>query len=249
MLDLGEYRWQRALLSIGDYLLRKGRNVSFLGNSATDEASWKRLLRGTRGRISNKREILRQLWDLLSPDDDLSIQLDDIIDASKQIGPWLESIVHCPEAIEYCENNYIRIEDFETIYLLKRAQMNGYHAELFTYCLYKKLRKRNNDFSVLCFSYNQVTDTYSEPCLLMEYDYQDDEVRFDIYYQNGEYRIKIAKTECEKIANFDETLKKAGFIEGNDLFQIKSSRSDIEKLLNELDRALFTEFNDEADHD
>ena len=46
--DHGKYRWQRALLSIGDYLLPSGtQNISFLVNSSTDPASWKRLLKGT----------------------------------------------------------------------------------------------------------------------------------------------------------------------------------------------------------
>ena len=46
--NLGDSRWQRALLSIGDYLLpsrkKPGRSWSML---PTDPASWKRLLRGT----------------------------------------------------------------------------------------------------------------------------------------------------------------------------------------------------------
>lgn len=37
--DVGEHRWQRALLSLDDYLLSSGRNRSFLANSTTEEGS------------------------------------------------------------------------------------------------------------------------------------------------------------------------------------------------------------------
>ncbi len=43
LVDLGRYRWQRALLSYGDYLLPRGSNLSFLVNTITDETSWETL--------------------------------------------------------------------------------------------------------------------------------------------------------------------------------------------------------------
>lgn len=43
--DFGEFRWERALLAIGNYLLPKLSNYSFLTDLDRD-ASWKRLLRG-----------------------------------------------------------------------------------------------------------------------------------------------------------------------------------------------------------
>ena len=36
LVQMTDFRWQRALLSIGDYLLPSGRNLSFLSNSATE---------------------------------------------------------------------------------------------------------------------------------------------------------------------------------------------------------------------
>ena len=71
LVDLGEYRWQRALLSFGDYLLPRGSNLSFLVNTVTDETSWKRLLRGT-GTNPEPREFLKQLWDQLNSNEDLA---------------------------------------------------------------------------------------------------------------------------------------------------------------------------------
>jgi len=78
--------WERALLSIGDYLIKPtGRlNYSFLVNSSTDPASWKRLLRGgTEANESESRNFLRQLWDRLDEDSSLDEQLNAIIDSAR----------------------------------------------------------------------------------------------------------------------------------------------------------------------
>ena len=81
---LDDYRWERALLSIGDYTLPSGgRNHSFLVNSLTDQASWKRLLRGAGEDVTKARKLLHQLWDCLTDCDSLDDQLDIIIDSAK----------------------------------------------------------------------------------------------------------------------------------------------------------------------
>lgn len=60
LIDLGAERWQRALLSLGDYLLPNGgANRSFLVNDASEPFSWKRFLRDD----DPRRDLLRQLWD------------------------------------------------------------------------------------------------------------------------------------------------------------------------------------------
>jgi hypothetical protein len=138
---LESYLWQRALLSLGDYLLPSGRNSSFLGNTARDEASWKRLLSGTgQGqRALQARNVLKKLFCRLTLDSDISEQLQQVISEAEQLEPWREAVVNCPAVIDYCERNSIRKDDSGTIYLLKRSQMNGTHAELFTFCFYNEL--------------------------------------------------------------------------------------------------------------
>ena len=69
LVKMTDFRWERALLSIGDYLLPSGRqNLSFLSNSATEPASWKRLLRGggTNPKFVESRNLLKLLLDRLS---------------------------------------------------------------------------------------------------------------------------------------------------------------------------------------
>lgn len=246
--DPGKYRWQRALLSIGDYLLPKGRNVSFLVNSATDEASWKRLLRGARRRLIDKRKVLQQLWDRLSPDDDISGQLDKIIEASQQINPWRDALVNCPEAIGFCENKYIRIEGVDKIYLLKKTQMNGYHAELFTFCLYentlKDLKVNGKLKSMNLLPYTSVVGADIEPCVSIMFPHDDNNLRFEVEFHNGRFIIEIP---CEKITPYpiieSILLQKLNFSKKDSYYTQESSPDSIESSILKFAEELSTSLN------
>ena len=151
LVNLSDCRWERALLSIGDYLLPSGRqNLSFLSNSATEPASWKRLLRGQgpspNPRFSAARKLLKQLLERLTISEPVSDQLDKIIESASAMPEWRRAFIETPEAIEYCWRSEIRLWDNNHIYLLRKTQMNGAHAELYTYCLYlNKLRQMDED--------------------------------------------------------------------------------------------------------
>jgi len=234
LVDYGKYRWQRALLSFGNYLLPRGSNLSFLVNTVTDETSWKRLLRGT-GSNPEPREFLKQLWDQLNSDEAIAPQLDRLIDADHKLEPWQEALIHCPEAFEYCENNYIRKDNKNTIYLLRRSQLNGFHADLFTYCLYIKLK---DTFTILKPSYGDVPDRYTEPCLNLIGNLHGKHVMFSVFNDSGGYRIQILKTDCSEIVTLENALKNTGYSVKDNVFQIWLSRSDIEAHLKALDEAL-----------
>ena len=233
LIDPGKYRWQRALLSIGDYLLPKGRNVSFLVNSATDEASWKRLLRGSRRVLIDKRKVLQQLWDCLSPDDDISDKLDTIIEASQQIDPWRDALVNCPEAIGFCEKKYIRIERVNKIYLLKKTQMNGYHAELFTFCLYentlKNLKVTGKLKPLNLLFYKSVVGSDIEPCISILFRHDNKDLRFEVEFHNDRFFIEI---QCEEVTPYPiiESIltKKLNFSKKDFYYTLESSPDSIE---------------------
>jgi len=236
LIDPGEYRWQRALLSIGDYLLPKGRNVSFLVNSATDEASWKRLLRGTRRGLIDKRKVLQQLWDCLSPDDDISDQLNKIIEASQQIDPWREALVNCPKAIGFCEKKYIRTEGVNKKYLLKKTQMNGYHAELFTFCLYENTLKNLEVTGKLkplnLLSYQSVVGSDFEPCIPILFRHDNKDLRFEVEFRNDRFFIDI---QCEEVAPFpiieSILIEKLNFSNKDSYYTQESSPDSIESTI------------------
>ena len=163
LVDLGEYRWQRALLTLGDYLLPIGSNRSFLVNASTEKASWKRLLRAAGEHAKSSRDLLKALFSMLSPKADIADQLDRLIDDAEDIDGWRRAIINCPTILEYCERKMIRTDERGHIYLLKRSQMNGAHAELFTFYIYNKIRGGEIRLSSLRADYQSVTDTYSEP--------------------------------------------------------------------------------------
>ncbi len=143
LIDVGEFRWERALLTEGDYLLRNRLNHSFLQNDRTHPSSWKRLLRMGE---TKEGKFLQNLWDCLEENVDVLHQLDGIINKCKDIEYWRQELVRFPEAIKYCKKRLIRKdENKDIVYLLSSTQMNGWHCELFTYCLYKRLKKSEFD--------------------------------------------------------------------------------------------------------
>lgn len=234
LVDLGEHRWQRALLSFGNYLLPRGSNLSFLVNTITDETSWKRLLRGT-GANPEPREFLKELWDQMDSTNDLAPQLEGYIKLNHEFEPWRAALIHCPEAFEYCENNYIRKENLNTIYLLKRSQLNGFHADLFTYCLYIELK---DAFHNLLLWYRDVWDKTTEPCLNLRGNIQDKHVLFSVCSDNGGYRIQVALTDYFEIVGLENIINKLGYSVKDDVYQNFLSRSDINAHLKALDEAL-----------
>jgi hypothetical protein len=231
----GSYRWQRALLCFGDYLLPRGRNHSFLVDTLTDETSWKRLLRGTGIITPEPREFLKQLWDQLDENEALAPQLDTIINAVHELESWREALIHCPEAFKYCEKNYIRKYTPDTLYLLSTSQLHGYHAEVFTFSLYTRLKKQRHNFKVLKLEYSFVTDTYWEPSLQLIGNVFGKGVRFFVLNDDGGYQIKIAKTDCSDNAVLEHALKNAGYSIKDDFFQIWISQSEVEAHLKMLD--------------
>ena len=136
------YQWERSLLAIGDYFLRLGSNRSFLTSQASNYDSWKRFLR------SDHRKYLKQMWDRLDVTTDLALQLAEIRNAT-DLEPWRAAFVAHPEAMKYCGQNQLRWNGTDDIYLLLRKQMNGTHAELFTYCLFQQVKRQKKRYRSL----------------------------------------------------------------------------------------------------
>ena len=146
-----------------------------------------------------------------------------------------------PKLSDYCSKNFnIRWENSNTLYLLQRSQLNGSHAELFTYCLQKKLAGKDHAFSVLQSSYQTVTDTYSEPYLLLFSKPARKRVAFRVdFTSRNEYQIRhIPYSNDDYTANLEDTLKAIGFVEETGWLQLISGHPDIESALMNLDQAL-----------
>lgn len=238
LTDAGEHLWQRALLSLGDYLLPSGRNHSFLVNSMTEEASWKRLLSGSGNRGTAERNILKRLFNGLSPETDISEQLDVIIERAENLDPWREAVVRCPSVLDYCERNLIRMDESGLIYLLKRSQMNGAHAELFTFCLCEKLQSGEVSLSSLRANYESVNDTYSEPHIWLYCNRPEPALRIEIENQADEFLVKVSVPGNDTA--LAELFAAEGFYENGCFYQKIVQCADIEEFLRKLDVTINT---------
>ncbi|MDQ7732358.1 DUF262 domain-containing protein [Halomonas sp. SpR1] len=232
--DPGEYRWQRALLSFGDYLLPSGRNRSFLVNATTEEASWKRLLSGAGRYAKSSRDLLKTLFSSLTTESDMAKQLDEIIEGVENIDSWREAVINCPSVLDYCQRRLLRVE-YGHIYLLKRSQMNGAHAELFTYCLYKKLKSGQRKLSSLTADYESVTDTYSEPYIRLSCDRLGVALSVEIGNDGNEFVVNITAPEDTTVA---ELLARQGFEQAEEGYRRAVDRDSAEDFLRNLDEGV-----------
>ncbi len=198
------HQWQRSLLAVGNYLVRLGRNYSFVTDPPSDPDSWKRFLRGGTSAASG-REHLKTLWDRLDPSTDIGPQLAGIRDTSG-LDPWRAAIVAHPQVIAYCGQREIRWEQgVKEIYLLKRRQMNGAHAELFTFVLHLELdtesqRKRLAPLQLAPYQSVAMTDTEPHVALAMG------RANFIIISANDQFQIRVLRTDLAAIPGAEKML-------------------------------------------
>ncbi len=214
LTKLGDLRWQRALLSIGDYLLPAGLNKSFLVDSAANLASWKRFLRGTAPNHPEKRPLLRQLWDRLVTDRPFAEQLDELIGKASGLEPWIEAFVRTPHPMAYCERQLIRWHSPTEIFLLSTSQMNGAHAELFTYCLEHSVvrsMQKNGTLNPLKVGQYYTPITKDEtPYIRLNFHYRGHGLVFWVQFTYGRYLIGINRDALDPFPEIQNLLGTTG---------------------------------------
>ncbi|WP_299761437.1 DUF262 domain-containing protein [uncultured Pontibacter sp.] len=137
--DFDDFLWERALLCKGDYLLRQGRNHSFLINNDRD-ISWKRLLRDN----SKERGYVKALLDAVEAPT-LTSDLNLIIENYKN-DDWKKFFIKFPSIIKACgSRRLIRWNNEHDILLLKSTTTSGYHKEYYSFALYLRLNKEQQD--------------------------------------------------------------------------------------------------------
>jgi hypothetical protein len=172
--------WERALLAVGNFLPLVGRNRSLL-TTAQDEAwSWKRLLRNAAAG-GQPSQVLQDLWNRLKDKGSMAKELTKIIASQSEIEHWRGAIIATPAAYEYGMYRMLRFSDNGGIYLLRKSQMNGRHAELFTYCLYEELQITPERLE-LTISYYEATSTEEEPGLSLKRYFGSNEVTFHLSF-------------------------------------------------------------------
>ena len=226
---LPDFRWERALLARGDYFLHTGQKTvnhwSFLVSQPTEPGSWKRLLRAgsekelTRQQVAEKRDLLRQLWKDLSPDQPLPPQLDAFIAAAKPSEPWMAELIRTPAAFAYCQQRMLRWgwETDPSIYLLSQSQTNFRRAELFTYGLdIHTLRRLHADgqlHPLTLAAYQDPAGQDNQPHALLHLQYQGHRLDFRIEYGESFFYTWIEESLLEPFPELRSLLyEQAGFL-------------------------------------
>ena len=218
LVKMTDFRWERALLSIGDYLLPSGRqNLSFLSNSATEPASWKRLLRGggTNPKFVEARNLLKLLLDRLTISEPVSDQLDKVIESATALPRWRQAFVDTPKAIEYCGKHEIRFYSENVIFLLKKTQMNGAHAELYTYCLYfDELLKMDKDSGLSPLKLRQYWSSNIidvEPGIRLSWSNDHETVYFEVEWNGNNFLTYVYQNKLSQFPEVKIALRSVDF--------------------------------------
>lgn len=235
---LSDYRWERALLSLGDYLLASGRNHSFLVQAQTEPASWKRLLRDiSTGRTES--EVITQLWERVDVQKPIKPQLDDLIESADGLEDWRQALVKTPAAIEYCERRMVRRVEEGVIYLLSTTQLNGRHAELLTYSLYENLLRpamADERLKALGTEYVERQSVENPPGIRLSGEWHEVQIVFFLRFESGQYVLEMQNSELS--GELKKRLRTIGFAERDGQFETKCPVAEIEKRIFKLDNCL-----------
>lgn len=219
--------WERALLAVGDFLPYVGRNRSLLTTSYDEAWGWKRLLRNAASG-GQSSQVLKALWDQLEDLDSYTADLGEVIDSASEIDPWREAIIRTPSIYDYGIYRMMRFSVSGGIYLLRKTQMNGKHAELFSYCLHEKLASEMKVYGFLT-SYCEVNSTEDEPGLRFVREFDGNVAEFYLIISSvpDRYELYLEKTDEPK-EELIAILKDAGFEKWEGWFTKYVERNDIQ---------------------
>lgn len=201
-----DFTFQRALLCKGNYLIYSGANYDFCSpkhNTLRDrEYNWRKVFR-------DKQEEQRRRGYLKSLLDDVSVNnmknsLEQIIKKSPAKNYcWTDYFIQCPQAIKYCINHQIRVEDdsqnkVKIIFLLEKERMSGTHSELRSVYFYEKYLKTIPNEALAPFNqigYEKVAGSSEKPYAYLDgWHYQNAELYLSIvchHHDNNEFIIYL----------------------------------------------------------
>jgi len=195
----------QTLLTKGDYLPKIGRNYTFCNFETAIRAksdTWHKVFND-----KIKSIYLKELLDDFN-ENDIQKSLENIkqhwiekydCNNSDTKTKYLYTLISNSENIKYCNKHQIRFVSYNEVYLLKKTQMNGTHAELYSYHLFTKFFK-NNKFPAFTKTWYFETSSYEQPCAVINIHKN---YAIDIYFNNG-FEIYFYKKKNEdliKISN------------------------------------------------
>ncbi|MDD2306061.1 MAG: DUF262 domain-containing protein [Prolixibacteraceae bacterium] len=194
----GDFLWERALLSIGDFLIWEGSNQSFLINKDRD-ISWKRLLKGDKSTSHNG--LIKNVFDALDANN-IKNSLELLI-SNHQVNDWRYAFIEMPEILNYLEGKrYIRLYSAHGIVLFKKERMTSAHAELFSLKFFYSYFQNNpiEPFKYTDYYHATGADWNNFPCAYMELNGVK-KYTIDVRFINGEYEIRFFNKSSNGIQN------------------------------------------------
>lgn len=138
-------KFRRALLTFGDFTLKKSRNNSFLVN-VDREIGWKRLLRDS---DNKKRVFVKELFDEILLNKGNIVETLDAIIVSSTVSDWRKYFIERSDCMDKCGKEHLfRVgynDDYYDLLLLEKRQTNGMHREYYTYALACSLREEGHN--------------------------------------------------------------------------------------------------------
>lgn len=194
-----EYRLHRCFLSLGNYFVKYGINLSFCSDSYSsyrDRAeNWRAVFDKNRVSEENKEPQLKILFDLLG--DDVSFSKLESIRNQKlaQIYDWRRYFILDERIFSYCSYALIRKESNDLIYLLKTSVLRGKHAELKSYVLYFTLLSPEYGLEKTDLDYVSVSNRETMPSLRVKN-------KLRITFKNGVFINEIIEKNLEDVDVF-----------------------------------------------
>ncbi|WP_314243871.1 DUF262 domain-containing protein [Empedobacter tilapiae] len=123
------YLLYRSFLTFGNCFLKNGNNLTYpsnlRGTLRNRNENWRRF-------IDQKFIFLKQLVDEINPIDNITSQLNDLINCYVFSSTNNSKLIKNPALLSYPEKNHIRIYD-SGYYLLNKTRIYGFFKEVFTY--------------------------------------------------------------------------------------------------------------------
>jgi hypothetical protein len=136
----------------------------------------------------------------LKENEPVEAQLRNIISGTTIQDAWRKRLVKTPEALDYCGNRAIRWNAPDKVYLLKKSQMNGAHAELFSFCFYQRvlrpLSEQGQIVPLILRDYQSVNGTDLEPHILLAFAHEEHHSSIKVEVKGGSFVISI---DCESL--------------------------------------------------
>ncbi|WP_339856669.1 DUF262 domain-containing protein [Pseudohongiella acticola] len=184
VLQSQEKLLERALLSLGDYLVKVG--VYKFSFCLPQRSTYRE--RSENWLAVVKKPVFKELLTVLGSD--VIGGLEELI-SQAECGGWRGLVVKHPSAVRYCKNGLVHIQD-DCLYLLTKATRKGYHAELRTFVLNEMLEQRMRNGSlpseILSFRY---VDIYGDEYARLRVELSDGQVCNVGYDEDGFFNLTL----------------------------------------------------------